>query len=171
VVIRAAKEVSDLADVQILLVGDGIAAEDLHQLASSLRCENVTFTGSLSLGKMAKVRSASTIQLVCLADDPLFRVTMPSKVQAILASGTAAIAIGTGDAATVIEESGAGWSVPAGDQAALVAAFRTAHGESQDALVARGQAGRAYYRRNMSEAIGGDRLDMILRAAAKKGSS
>ncbi|MGH3457712.1 glycosyltransferase family 4 protein [Aeromicrobium sp.] len=166
VVIEAADEIRELKDVQVLLAGDGLAAADLRELVRSLGCENVTLTGPLPREKMGLVRSASDVQLVCLADDPLFRVTMPSKVQAILASGTAAIAIGAGDAATVIEESGAGWSVPAGNRTALAEAFRIARHESRDALIARGQAGRAYYRRNMSEAIGGDRLDTILRVAA-----
>ena len=169
VVIEAANEIRDLKDVQVFLAGDGLALRDLRDLVARLRCQNVTLAGPLPLEKMGLVRSASTVQLVCLADDPIFRVTIPSKVQAILASGTAAIAIGAGDAATVIEESGAGWSVPAGDRAALTAAFRTAHSESRDALSARGQAGDAYYRRTMSEAIGGDRLDAILKAAAQKG--
>lgn len=170
VVIEAATEVRDLKDLRVFLAGDGLARKDLRELVAKLGCKNVTLAGPLPLDEMGLVRSASTVQLVCLADDPIFRVTMPSKVQAILKSGTAAIAIGAGDAATVIEESGAGWSVPAGDRAALVDAFRTAHGESQDALSARGQAGRAYYRRTMSEAIGGDRLDAILKAAAQKGT-
>lgn len=167
VVIEAAHRNRDLADVHLLMVGDGVAADELRALAASLGVKNITFTGLLPRSSMGTVRAASDVQLVCLADDPLFKVTMPSKVQAILLSGTAALVIGDGDAATAIEESGAGWSVPAGDPDALAEAFRTVRHESLDALRARGAAGRAYYQRTMSETIGGDRLDAILRAAAR----
>jgi glycosyltransferase involved in cell wall biosynthesis len=167
VVIEAAREIADLTDVQLFLAGDGLALERLRRLVASLECRNVTVAGPLPLESMGLVRSASSVQLVCLSDDPLFRVTMPSKVQAILASGTAAIVIGTGDAASVVEESGAGWSVFPGDRTSLAEAFRTAHKESAEALAARGRAGRAYYEEHMSERIGGGRLDTILRAAAR----
>lgn len=167
VVIRAANEIRDLDDVRVLLVGGGLAAADLRLLAETLGCDNVTFIGPVPHDRMGLVRSASDVQLVCLVDDPLFRVTMPSKVQAILASGTAAIAIGSGDAAAVVEESGAGWAVPPGDHDALASAFRAARAESQAAMSARGRAGHAYYQQHMSEAVGGHRLDTILRAAAR----
>jgi glycosyltransferase involved in cell wall biosynthesis len=167
VVIRAANDVRDIGDLRVLLVGDGLAVADLQRLADRLGSDNVTFVGPVSHERMEAVRSASDVQLVCLVGDPLFRVTMPSKVQAILASGTAAMAIGSGDAAAVVEESGAGWAVPPGDYQALASAFRSARAESRDAMSARGRAGRAYYQQHMSEAIGGRRLDTILRAAAQ----
>lgn len=167
VVIRAASDIRDLEDVRVLMVGDGLALADLRMLAEKLECDNITFMGPVPHDTMGLVRSASDVQLVCLVDDPLFRVTMPSKVQAILASSTAAIAVGTGDAAAVVEESGAGWAVPPGDHDALASAFRAARAENHAAMSARGRAGHAYYQQHMSEAIGGHRLDTILRAAAR----
>ena len=62
--------------------------------------------GAMPHDTMPLIRRASDLQLVSLTDDPLFAVTMPGKVQSILSSGTSIVAIASGDAATVVEQSG-----------------------------------------------------------------
>lgn len=166
VVLRAAARLNEHPDITFLFVGDGMEAEHLRDLCKSLGCRNVVFHGPVSHENMSFVQAASDIQLICLTADPLFRITMPSKVQSILASGTASIAVAEGDAARVVEESGAGWSVAPGDDATLAAVIQAAHAEGNDAMSARGEAGRAYYRRYMSQDVGASRLDQILRRAA-----
>lgn len=166
VVINAAHRLRDLTQVQFLLVGDGLEAKRLRELAKSLDCNNVHFTGPVPYSRMRTVQAASDIQIISLTDDPLFEITMPSKVQSILASGTAAIAIAHGDAADVIRESGAGWPVRPGDDEGLAATIESASVEGPEAMAIRGQAGRTFYKMHMSTAVGTARLDDILRKAA-----
>lgn len=167
VVLKAARLVKDLTDVHFLFVGDGLEAESLKELADSLGCQRVTFAGPVPHKRMTSVQSASDVQLISLTDDPLFRITMPSKVQSILASGTAAVAIAAGDAANVVDQSGAGWSVAPGDYEQLATVIRTAHAEGHNRLTDRGRTARDYYRRHMSEAVGSARLDEILKTVAE----
>ena len=167
VVIRAAHEIRDVENVRILMVGEGLELPALRDLVRSLGCTNVLIAGPLPHAEMPVVRAASDVQLISLANDHLFAMTMPSKVQAILASGTSAIAIAPGDAAIVVEASGAGWSVTPGDHLQLAATIRDAYREGSEKLAARGRSGHGYYRRNMSETVGGARLDDILRSAAQ----
>jgi glycosyltransferase involved in cell wall biosynthesis len=62
--------------------------------------------------------------LVSLRPDPLFALTIPSKVPAYLAAGLPIIGMLDGEGARVIEEAGAGVTCPAGDSEALAAAVR-----------------------------------------------
>lgn len=171
VIVRAASRLRDLTDVWFLFVGDGLEAQTLRNLAEALGCTHVVFAGQVPHTSMSTVQAASNIQLVSLTNDPVFRVTMPSKVQSILASGTAVIALAEGDAATVIDLSGAGWSVTPGDSDGLVKVVRQAYADGRDSLNNRGDAGREYYRVNMSEAVSSARLDTILREVALKNMS
>lgn len=57
------------------------------------------------------MRAADTL-LVNLKDDPLFSITIPSKIQTYLAVGRPIIAGVRGNAAELIKESGAGVIVP-----------------------------------------------------------
>lgn len=91
---------------------------------------------------------------------------MPSKVQSILASGSAIVAIANGDVAEIVESSGAGWRVDPGDHHQLSEVIRRAHAEGPTKLISRGASGRTFYQKHMSESVGATRLDAILRAAA-----
>ena len=48
---------------------------------------------------MPEVMATADVQLICLRDLPLFRGTVPSKFQAILASGSPLIVSAPGDVA------------------------------------------------------------------------
>lgn len=161
----------DHLDVVFVLAGDGVETPELVDLARSTARANVIFPGRLDATQMASLRLAADVQLVSLIDDELFAVTMPSKVQSILASAQPLIVVAPGDAAAVAHESGAGWAVPPGDPAALAAAALTARATSPTDLSEMAQAGRTYYEAAMGRDIGGHRLDVVLRNAADSTTS
>ena len=111
--VRAAAAARD-AGVHLVMVGSGIAAHSLRQLAGELGADNVHFTGPRPAGMMGDLTAAADLQLVALADTPLLRVTMPSKVQSIMASARPILASCVGDAAEVTEKAGAGVAVTSG---------------------------------------------------------
>lgn len=165
-VIEAAARLEDRPDVVFLMVGDGVDLDPLKQLAERLGASNVRFLGRVDASAMAVVDEVSDVQLVSLVDDPLFAVTMPSKVQAILAAGCPIISMAPGDAGAVAETSGAGWSVPPGDASSLVEAIETAADLAPEQLARRGRDGRDYYMREMSRGTGSARLSALLREAS-----
>ena len=117
---------------------------------------------------MAAILALGDVQLVSLQDQPLFRATLPSKLQGVLAAGRPVIGALSGDAADVVRASGAGPVVTPGSAADLAGAIRTACGSSPDMLRARGQAGRAYYVSRFSEQVVGDKLSGLLQEAADR---
>ena len=164
--IRAAAAVADLPDFRLLLVGDGLGRAALELLAEDLGAHNVRFCGSRPLTEMAAVTAAADAQLVILRGLPFLRGTVPSKLSSVMASGLPVVVSADGDAATLVEEAGAGWTCPAEDVAALAEAFRRIAASSAEERRERGQAGRAYYEKNMARAAGIRRIGRMLEAAA-----
>jgi colanic acid biosynthesis glycosyl transferase WcaI len=165
-VLEAALKLNGTSSVSFVLAGDGTEARALAELKTKMALDNVTFLGRLSPEEMPHLQAASDVQLVSLVQDDLFAVTMPSKVQSILAAGKPLIVMAPGDAAEVVRTAGSGWAVRPGDPDDLARAILHAQTRTADELSAMGEAGREYYLRHMSRDVGGPRLDSILRRAA-----
>lgn len=84
-VIEAAKTFEDTDDFTLELAGGGTQETVLQQAAEG--ASNIKFLGRLSKEAVAKKYQEADFQLVTLKDIPIFRTTIPSKLQASLASG------------------------------------------------------------------------------------
>ncbi|WP_158603470.1 glycosyltransferase family 4 protein [Micromonospora radicis] len=166
--IEAMARLADLPDVHLVLVGDGIEKRSLQAMAAELGLRTVHFVPAQPPERMAGVAAAADIQLVCLADEPLFRITMPSKVPSILACGQPMVVSAAGDAARVARSAGAGFTCAPGDPTALAATIRQAHSTSRHRLREMGRTGHAYYHDQMSEQAGSRLLADVLTAAAER---
>ena len=168
VVTEAATLLRTRDDIGFVLVGDGVARRGLEAAVEERGLTNVRFVPPQSVDRMADVLSSADVQLVSLKDTPLLRVTMPSKIQATLASGRPVIGAVAGDAAFTINQSGAGITVPPGDPGALAEAVVRMRDSTPESLRAKGRAGREYYLRELSQASGSARLETLLADAAER---
>jgi glycosyltransferase involved in cell wall biosynthesis len=165
--IRAMAKLRDLPDIHLVLIGDGIDKPALRALAQQLDLRSVHFVDSIDQEAMPAVMASADMQLVSLADHDLFRVTLPSKVQSILACRQPILACAPGDAAQLVEDAGAGLTCPPGDPDAFAQAVRRAHDLPKGRLRDMGRAGFDYYRSTLSEAVNGRALADLLRVAAE----
>jgi colanic acid biosynthesis glycosyl transferase WcaI len=101
-----------------------------------------------------------------LADTPLMRVTMPSKVQAIMASARPILATCVGDAADVTTKAGAGIAIPPGDVVQMTAALRDLAAEPA-LLRTFGESGRRHYESTASRARAVSSVEDILQKIAR----
>ncbi|MCC6498513.1 MAG: glycosyltransferase family 4 protein [Propionibacteriaceae bacterium] len=168
VLIDAATILRDRQDIGFALVGGGVEEARLRSTVEERGLRNVTFIGPQPFEKMATILALGDVQFVSLKDQPLFRTTLPSKLQGILAAGRPLIGAVSGDAADVVRASGAGPVVDQGSAAELAQAICSASESSPDNLRARGAAGRTYYATQFSEQVVGDRLSGILQQAAER---
>ena len=148
----------------LVLVGGGVEKSRLQEIASG--SDRVHFLDPVPQSAVGELMADADAQLVSLADDALFDVTMPSKVQAALAAGRPVLGSVTGDAARVVEEAGAGVTCRPGDRAALMDAIARLSSSSVEDRAAMGARAAEHYRTHMSRAVGAARLTSILRAAA-----
>ena len=170
VLVRAVADLDDLDDLEVVLVGEGVARESLSRLAADLGvADRVAFAGPRPVTEMASLMATADVQLVSLKDLPLFHATMPSKVQAILACGRPLVISAPGDAAELVRASGAGLVAAPGDVSALADAIRRAHAMRGDGLETMGRAGRDFYQRELSAQVGAARMEAALEAATGRG--
>lgn len=125
-IIRAAAQVQDELDLEIMIYGSGVAEDAVRALAKELEVRNVTFMGRVSMEDMKAVYRQSDFQLVTLKDREVFRMTIPSKFQASLANATPVITTVAGDLATICRDEGLGLVAEPQSASSLADALRQA---------------------------------------------
>lgn len=158
---------TDLPDVCLALVGDGVAVPALRAQAARLGVsDRIRFLGPRPMATMPRLMAQADAQLVSLADRPLFRATVPSKLQSSLAAGHPVVCAVAGDAAALVAESGAGETADPDDPAAIAAAFRAMADAGPDGRRAMAARARSFYVERLSEAVGSAQLEHHLAEAA-----
>ncbi len=152
--------------VRLTLVGAGAALEALRAQADGLGLSNVAFHPAVERSELPALMSGAHVHLISLADEELFRITMPSKAQFLLAAGVPILCSAPGEVAGTVEQAGAGLSCAPADPTALAAAIERIRAMPDADLTAMGARGRAFYVENMSEQVGGDKLMSILQRSA-----
>lgn len=152
------------AHAHLVLVGNGIEKELLRTKAAHL--PTVHFLDPVPVAEMADLMAGADAQLVSLADDELFSVTMPSKVQSVLATGSAMLVVAPGDAAAVVVGAGAGMAANPGDPHHVADQVERLTALSDEELHAVRAASARLYRSEMSEDVGAARLLDALATAA-----
>ncbi|MCK4628834.1 MAG: glycosyltransferase family 4 protein, partial [Sedimentisphaerales bacterium] len=101
---------NDCKDVQFVLVGSGVEVENLKKMTTELSLNNVKFLGRKPITEIGSILRLADVLMVHLRNDPLFKITVPSKTQAYLATGKPILIGVKGDAAKLIEDANAGLS-------------------------------------------------------------
>ncbi len=165
VLVDAAALLRDRTEIQFALVGDGVARSRLQDRVRALGLDNVVFVDPQPFDRMSEVLALGSIQVVSLIDDPLFAMTLPSKLQAAMCAGHPVLGILSGDGADLIQRAGAGRTVPPGDPGAIAVTLSQLLGDSS-ALSSMGANARSFYLRHLSESVGASALlDLLERAA------
>jgi glycosyltransferase involved in cell wall biosynthesis len=161
--IRAAAKAGEA--LHLVMVGGGVAEAGLRELTRELGAANVHFMGSQPADRMGALTAAADVHLVSLADTPLLRVTMPSKIQSIMAAARPIVATCAGDAAEVVERAGAGVAVTPGNEQELLSVFHSLT-EPSDQLQSWGESGRRYYEAEFAKFTAVSRVETALRETA-----
>jgi colanic acid biosynthesis glycosyl transferase WcaI len=126
-VLDAAAALGDCPEIEFLLVGDGVARRRLQEIAQQKRLPNVRFLPYQPREELARSLSAADLHLVTV-DPRVYRLLMPCKMYAILASGTPLVAIAPPESElsrTVVEQ-GVGLAAVPGDASELAEVVRWA---------------------------------------------
>lgn len=150
-----------------VFVGGGIDRQRLDDLACSMRLTNVTFLERQPIERIGRVLALADVLLVHLKDDPLFRITIPSKTQAYMAAGKPILMAVRGDAAELVERAAAGLSCEPENPSALADTVGQMAGMSRIQLDAMGAAAKSFYERELSLRVGVDHFEEVFRMAGK----
>jgi colanic acid biosynthesis glycosyl transferase WcaI len=163
--IETAKMLNDYPDIKFVILGDGANFENLQAAAKDL--SNVFFKGRRPLETMPRYFSIADVLLVQLRRDPLFAITIPSKIQSYMACARPIIAGLEGSGAQVILDSGAGIVCTPEDAVALRDAVLRLYEMSPQERQKLGQNAKDYYDKHFSRTTIIDRLITIMKRGKK----
>lgn len=134
VVLHAADRLRD-SNVHFVFVGDGACRHDLMALAKTLRLDNVTFVGLVTLETAAAYLRRCDAVLIPLKRTDQIEITLPGKIFEAAAMGKPLVVSAEGASADLVRKYDAGVVVPPEDSAALADAIQ--HIEEDVALRAK----------------------------------
>ena len=109
---------------------------------------------------MPRFFALSDALLATLKKEPIFSLTIPSKIQSYLACAKPIIAALDGEGARIIEEAGAGLTCPAENPEALAEAVLEMYRMSQSERQAMGMCGNTYFNAHFEHKMLLDRLEL-----------
>lgn len=144
-VVDAAALLTGQPEIRLVVLGSGSRLEWMRNQVVERRLENLHLAGRFPVAAMPYLLAKASALLVTLSDRPIFAATVPSKVQAYMAVGRPIVACLNGEGARLVEDAGAGLSVPAEDASGLADAILRLYRMSPEERERLGMNGRAYY--------------------------
>ena len=167
-VLTAVEKIKDVPGFMMHFVGDGSMLEEMKKYVAKHGLEKVvTFYGRRPVEEMPKYYKLADACLVSLQADNQIGLTLPGKVQGYMAAGKPIIGMIDGSAKDVIDESGCGICVKAGDIDALAAAMRefiVNKEKYQDC----GMKAREYFKANFRKSIFMNKLESEFERLGKR---
>ena len=153
-ILGAAERLRGESAIHWTIVGDGrmqpwVEAEIARRGLSG----TVHLLGRHPMEAMPPLFAEADAMLVTLRNEPVFALTIPSKLQSYLACGRPIVAALDGEGARVVREAGAGVAVPAGDARALADAVLGLARRPRPEREAMGASGRRYFERHFERAL------------------
>jgi colanic acid biosynthesis glycosyl transferase WcaI len=159
-ILAAAEKLKEQTDIHWVILGDGPLRSWAEERIKARELDkSVHLLGRYPAEAMPGFFALADVLLVTLKKDPVFAVTIPSKIQSYLASGRPIVAAVDGEGARVIAESGGGLTVPAGDAGALAGVVLKMYAMPKPDLQKMGQLSRKYFERHFERSNLLDKLD------------
>lgn len=161
-VIKAAEILNkEYPNIQFVFVGDGVELDGLKRMVRENGIENVLFLGRKPIDKIGGILNVADVLLVHLKESPLFRITIPSKLQAYMAIGKPILVGVRGDAERLVIESGAGRCCTPGNPSSIAEAALGLYLMNKDDLKRMGKRGKEYYLKNMNVDVGVEKFESL----------
>jgi lipopolysaccharide/colanic/teichoic acid biosynthesis glycosyltransferase/glycosyltransferase involved in cell wall biosynthesis len=155
---------------EFLFMGAGVDRSRLERMAEELQLDNVRFLPPQPMQAMGRILAGADALLVHLKDDPLFRITIPSKTQAYLAAGKPILMAVRGDAADLVKRSQSGVLCQPGDPQSIADAVKKLIVAGPEDLASMGRNGKAFYDGALSLSIGAGEFDRIFKMVIQTAS-
>jgi colanic acid biosynthesis glycosyl transferase WcaI len=152
--------------VQFVFVGGGIYVKKLKAKANELRLRNVLFLPRRPVSEIGAILNLADVLLVHLKDDPLFRITIPSKTQAYMAAGRPILMAVKGDGSELVKRAKTGLTCVPGNPKGIAEAVEKFFIMPQEELELMGSNGKKFYEQELSLHIGAQRFEKIFRCVA-----
>jgi glycosyltransferase involved in cell wall biosynthesis len=167
VMVEAAALLKDVPQIRFVVFGQGSRWDWMREQVQAQGLSNLHLPGRFPVDTMPGLMQKAGALLVTLADEPIFAMTVPNKVQAYMAAGRPILACLNGEGARLVAEAQAGLSVPAQDAKSLAAAVLQLYRMPVEDRAQMGANGRRYYKAHFDHDKLVDELMAHLRAVSK----
>lgn len=169
-ILDAFERLKEYRDIQLVVIGEGrmkswVEAEIVRRGLDS----SVSLLGRYPVEAMPRFFSLADLLLVTLKKDPVFRLTVPAKIQSYLACGKPVLAALEGEGARIVREARAGVVVPCEDSSALAEAILLVRTKSAEERNLMGENGLRYYSEHFDRERLLDRLDGWMQQSKQDG--
>ena len=161
VIESAAKLQQKKANVVFYMIGGGLDVDRLELLAIEKGLNNIVFLPQVPMIEVGSYLSQADVLLVHLKKDDLFKVTIPSKIQAYMYMGKAILLGVEGDSADIIIKANAGFIFEPGSYGSLVDAIELLTSKTSEDISQYGQRGKRYYLNNLSLKSGVEKFTKV----------
>lgn len=162
-ILGAAERLKPHADIRWVILGDGRMLPWVKKEIGERGLSGIVhLLGKHPVAAMPRYFALADALLVTLRKDPLFALTIPSKVQSYLACGKPIVAALDGEGARIVAEAGAGLAVNAGNPEALANAVLEMYRMDTGRRHKMGANGRAYFEAHFERNILLARLEELL---------
>jgi len=145
-ILAAAELLKGRREIQWIVLGDGrLRAWVESEVAKRGLSETFCLLGQRAPERMPRYFAHADALLATLARQPIFAVTIPSKIQSYIACGKPVIAALEGEGGRIIREARAGWAVPPENPKALADAVLAASRQTKPERDAMGKRGEAWF--------------------------
>jgi glycosyltransferase involved in cell wall biosynthesis len=151
--------------VHVTIAGDGADAASVGARAGGL--SNVRVLGAVPSDRIPSLYADTDVAVVLLLDRPLFEAALPTKMLEAMAAGRGLVLAARGEAASLVESSGAGIVVPPEDPAALADALQRIASDPRIASEM-GRAGRALAEQRFGREQSVDRWLELLESVSRR---
>jgi colanic acid biosynthesis glycosyl transferase WcaI len=159
-ILDAAESLKANRSIRWLIVGDGRMSDWLrHEVARRGLAQQVFLLGRFPPEAMPSFYAQADALLVSLKRDPVFALTIPSKVQSYLMAGIPLLGMLDGEGAAVIRNADAGRACAAGDSTGLAKAALELSAMPETERQRMGSNGRAFAEKEFGRKILLDRLE------------
>jgi len=158
----------NIEDILFVFVGTGTSKYEIMEYSESLYLKNVKFINRVVPEKIGSVLKKADVLLIHLINNPLFKITIPSKTQSYLMIGKPILAGIEGDAADIISSSGAGFIFTPEKPYDLVEKLLKMRSLSSFELNVMASAGKEYYNRNLAMEVGASKFEELFKKLLNK---
>lgn len=165
-IVQAAKQTFDHG-INWLIVGDGRKYEWLKNEIKANKLTNITLLGRHPLALMPSFFEKADAMLVSLKNESIFKLTVPAKIQAYMASGKIILGMINGEANRLINESGCGYAVDAADYQSLASKAMALKNLDPKERHIMEEKGIVYYQEHFSKSILFHKLEDLFKTQKK----
>jgi colanic acid biosynthesis glycosyl transferase WcaI len=155
--------IGKIPNVQFVFVGGGVDTDRLKRIAEAKKLSNVLFLPRRPVSEIGMILAKADVLLVHLKKDPLFTITIPSKIQAYLAAGRPILVGVEGDAAELVKNARAGAAYDPASALSLANAVEEFYGMRSERLEEMRKNGQQFYETELSFSRGLERFERVFR--------